>query len=181
MEIKNNIISLIGMTGCGKTAVGRVLAKRAGARLVDLDDEIVARHGNIRKIFDEQGEEAFRRIEQQTLADVIAEADGALTVLSCGGGVPTWEPSRELLREATTVIWLRRSPEAVAKDANVLARPPVNGSVENYRRLLADRYPLYRETAELSFYNAFPQRTAASILKKLRSGRGAPAGNRGKY
>ena len=45
-------------------------------------------------------------------------------------------------------------------------------------RQIAARYPLYRETAELSFYNAFPQRTAASILKKLR---GAPAGVRGKY
>ena len=170
MEIRNNIISLIGMTGCGKSAVGRVLSKRMGARLVDLDDEIVARHGDIRKIFDTQGEAAFRAMELQTLAEVIREADGTLTVLSCGGGLPTWEPSRKLLRETTTVIWLRRSPESVAKDANVLARPPVNGSVENYRRLLAARYPLYRETAELSFYNAFPQRTAASIMKKIARG-----------
>jgi shikimate kinase len=170
MEIRNNIISLIGMTGCGKSAVGRVLSKRMGARLVDLDDEIVARHGNIRKIFDEQGEAAFRAMELQTLAEVIREADGTLTVLSCGGGLPTWEPSRKLLRETTTVIWLRRSPESVAKDANVLARPPVNGSVENYRSLLAARYPLYRETAELSFYNAFPQRTAAAIMKKIARG-----------
>ena len=170
VSIKNNIILLIGMTGCGKSAVGRVLAKRAGAKLVDLDDEIVARLGSIRQIFDEQGEAAFREIEMQTLADVIAEANGALTVLSCGGGLPTWEPSRKLLRESTTVIWLRRSPEAVAANADVLARPPVNGSVENYRRLLAARYPLYRECAELSFYNAFPQRTAASILKKMMAG-----------
>lgn len=165
--IKNNIIALIGMTGCGKSSVGRVLAKKARAELIDLDDEIVARCGNIKKIFAEQGEEAFRRIECDTLADVISRTGGRLTVLSCGGGVPTWEPSRKLLRESATVIWLRRSADSVAADENVLSRPPVNGDIENYRRLLEARYPVYRRTADYSFYNAFPQRTASTIIKKL--------------
>ncbi len=166
-EIKNNTIALIGMTGCGKTSVGKILARKSGARLVDLDDEIVKRHGDIKKIFAEQGEEAFRRLEMQTLADVIRDSDGRLCILSCGGGVPTWEPSRELLSRETTVVWLRRSADAVAADPNVLSRPPVNGSVENYKRLLEVRYPIYRKTAKYSFYNTFPQRTAATIMKKL--------------
>ena len=164
---KNNIISLIGMTGCGKSSVGRILAKKTGAVLVDIDDVIVLRHGSIRKIFDEEGEAAFRRIEFETLRDIIADADDRLTVISCGGGLPTFDDSRLLLSESTAVVWLRRSPESVCADENVLMRPPVNGDIANYRRLLDARYPIYRSTADYSFYNAFPQRTARAIIKKL--------------
>lgn len=168
LEIRNSIISLIGMTGCGKTCVGRILAKKTGARLVDLDEEIVSRYGEIKKIFAEKGEEEFRRMELETLRAVIAEADGRLTVLSCGGGLPTYTDSRKLLCRETSVVWLRRSPESVLKDERVLMRPPVNGDPDNYRRLLDKRYPIYRDSAEYSFYNAFPQRTARSIIKKLK-------------
>lgn len=166
-EIKNGILSLIGMTGCGKSSVGRILAKKLGARLVDLDDEIVSRHGEIRKIFDEQGEAAFRQIEYETLEDVIGSSTGELTILSCGGGLPTFEPSRILLKEKTTVIWLRRSAESVCADERVLMRPPVNGDIENYKRLLEARYPIYKSTSHYSFYNSFPNRSAKAIIKKM--------------
>ena len=167
IEIKNNIIALIGMTGCGKSSVGRVLAKKLGARLIDLDDEIVTRYGEIKKIFSERGEAGFRAIERETLSSVINDAGDELIILSCGGGVPTYEPSRELLVNNTTVVWLRRSADEVAKDERVLMRPPINGDIENYKNLLELRYPIYRKTADYSFYNAFPQRTAAAIIKKF--------------
>lgn len=166
-DIKNNIISLIGMTGCGKTSVGKMIAKKTGARLIDVDEEIVARHGEIKKIFAEHGEAEFRRIEYETLAEVISKTDGALTVLSCGGGLVTYEDSRRLACEKTTVIWLRRSADSVARDEKVLMRPPVNGDIENYKRLLNERYPIYRSAADYSFYNSFPQRTAREIIKKF--------------
>lgn len=167
VDIKNSIISLIGMTGCGKTSVGKILAKKTGARFVDLDDEIVSRFGEIKKIFAEEGEGKFREIEYDTLADIIAGANGELLILSCGGGLVTYEKNRELLREKTTVVWLKRSAESVAADEKVLMRPPVNGDIENYRRLLTARYPTYRDSADYSFYNTFPQRTAKSIIKKM--------------
>jgi len=167
VKIKNNVIALIGMTGCGKTSVGRILAKKSDAVFIDLDDEIVIRHGEIKKIFAEQGEEAFRKLEYATLKALIGEADGRLTVLSCGGGLPTFSGSRELLCAEASVVWLRRSPESVLKDEGVLMRPPVNGDPANYKRLLDARYPIYRSCADYSFYNAFPQRTARSIIKKL--------------
>ena len=167
VKIKNNVLALVGMTGCGKSSVGRILAKKLGARLVDLDDEIAARHGEIKKIFAEQGEAAFREIECEVLKAVITSADGELVILSCGGGLPTHKPSREVLKVSTTVIWLKRSAESVCADENVLARPPINGDVENYSRLLSVRYPIYRDVADYSFYNVFPQRTARAIIEKL--------------
>ncbi|MBE6613160.1 MAG: shikimate kinase [Ruminococcaceae bacterium] len=167
MKENCQIIALIGMTGCGKSSVGKRLAQKIGAKLVDLDDEITARFGDIKHIFAEQGETAFREKEYEALATIVKEHTEGIMVLSCGGGVPTYEKSREYLAEHTTTVWLRRSAEEVAKDENVLARPPVNGSVENYKKLLDQRYPIYRATAKYSFYNAFPQRTAEAIIKKL--------------
>ena len=155
------------MTGCGKSSVGRILAKKLGARLIDLDDEIVARYGDIKAIFAEQGEEAFRKIEYETLREIGESKGDELIILSCGGGLPTYEQSRWLLREMSTVVWLRRSAEGVAKGENVLARPPINGDIENYKRLLDKRYPIYKSAADYSFYNAFPQRTAKAIIKKM--------------
>ncbi|MBQ8508661.1 MAG: shikimate kinase [Clostridia bacterium] len=166
-KLKNNIISLVGMTGCGKTSVGRILARKTGAAFIDLDEEIVARHGVIREIFDTKGEQGFRELERETLAEIIASADGKLTILSCGGGLPTYTPSRELLREMTTVLWLKRGYDSVITDPSVLNRPPVNGSADNYRRLMEARYPIYRACSDKAFYNSFPQRTAAMIIKKL--------------
>lgn len=167
-ELKNNTVALIGMTGCGKSSVGRILAKKLDALFIDLDDEIVRRHGEIKKIFSEQGEEMFRNIEAETLRDIASGNNENITVLSCGGGLPTYEPSRKLLSEMCTVVWLRRNTDSVLADKNVLERPPINGDPENYRRLLEVRYPIYRKTADYSFYNAFPQRTAATIVKKLK-------------
>lgn len=168
MKEQTKIISLIGMTGCGKTSVGKILAKKLGARFIDLDDEIVRRYGEVKRIFDERGESGFRELEYETLGEII-EAAVQPTLLSCGGGAPTYQPSRELLAARTLVIWLRRGIDSIGNDSVILTRPPVNGSMENYKRLMNERYPIYRSIADYSFYNSFPQRTAAAIAKKLKN------------
>jgi shikimate kinase len=166
MKDKKKIISLVGMTGCGKTSVGKILAKKLGADFIDIDDEIIARYGEIKKIFAEQGESHFRELEFKTLSEIIARVS-KLTLLSCGGGLPTYKPSCELLARETLVIWLRRGLDSINADSAILARPPINGSIEHYKKLLSERYPIYREIADYSFYNSYPQRTAAAIIKKL--------------
>ncbi len=166
--IQNNILSIIGMTGCGKTSVGRALARTLGARFIDIDTEIRVKYGDIPALFAERGEEGFRRIEYELLRACIESADGKLTILSCGGGLPTFEPSRLLLCAQTTVIWIRRSAEIVTANPRVLARPPINGSASNYRCIAGHRYPIYRKIAKYSFYNFYPLRTARAIIRHLR-------------
>lgn len=166
-EIKKNTIALIGMTGCGKTSVGIILSKMLSARFVDLDFEIEKRYGEIPKIFSEKGEGEFRKIECEVLAEIVGKPVSELTILSCGGGLPTYKGSREILSENSTVVWLRRSAESVLSDERILERPPICGDRNNYEKLLEERYPIYRITADLSFYNALPKRTAAAIIKQL--------------
>ena len=101
------IISLTGFMGCGKSSVGRELAVRLGARLVDLDEEIAARSGRpIPEIFRTGGEELFRELELAALRAVLDEAAGD-TVLALGGGALTRSVARELIFGRTRCIWLR--------------------------------------------------------------------------
>lgn len=192
MKQQRKLISLVGMTGCGKTSVGKVLASRIGADFIDVDDEIVKRHGSIRAIFDERGDEGFREVEYETLQSIIdgvssggnessdgnessvgnESSDGTkssdrVIIISCGGGLPTYEKSARLIAERTLVVWLRRSPDSIPDDSEVLLRPPVNGSRENYKKLLDARCPIYRRVSDYSFYNSFPKRTAREIAQRL--------------
>lgn len=186
MKQQRKLISLVGMTGCGKTSVGKVLASRIGADFIDVDDEIVKRHGSIRAIFDERGDEGFREVEYETLQNIINSvsigrsessgrnvssdknvSSGRITIISCGGGLPTYEKSARLIAERTLVVWLRRSPDSIPDDSEVLLRPPVNGSRENYKKLLDARCPIYRRVSDYSFYNSFPKRTAREIAQRL--------------
>ncbi len=186
MKQQRKLISLVGMTGCGKTSVGKILANRIGADIIDIDDEIVKRYGSIRAIFDERGDEGFREVEYETLQNIINSvsigrsessgrnvssdknvSSGRITIISCGGGLPTYEKSARLIAERTLVVWLRRSPDSIPDDSEVLLRPPVNGSRENYKKLLDARCPIYRRVSDYSFYNSFPKRTAREIAKRL--------------
>ena len=74
---KSGIVSLVGMTGCGKTSVGKRLAEHLGVPFVDLDEEIVKRRGAVKDIFAREGEEAFRKIEFEVLREIIRDAENA--------------------------------------------------------------------------------------------------------
>ncbi|MCI8388933.1 MAG: hypothetical protein HFE63_10790, partial [Clostridiales bacterium] len=140
------------------------------AEFIDLDEEIVKRYGEVKEIFATRGESGFREIELEVLRSVLDSADSDHQILlSCGGGVPTYTPSRELLAARTLVIWLRRGLDSIGADSVILSRPPINGSIETYKRLMNERYPIYRSIADYSFYNSFPQRTAVAIVKKVRN------------
>jgi shikimate kinase len=77
-------LSLVGVRGTGKSTVGRILAQRIGLPFVDADGELEARAGkSIRAIFEDEGEGAFRDLEEQVLADLTGRAPA---VLATGGG-----------------------------------------------------------------------------------------------
>jgi len=85
----NDKIILMGFMGCGKSTVGRELAKRLDYQFIDLDDEIekVART-TISKIFEFKGESYFRKLESKTLKSVLAKKGNI--VIALGGGTPCY-------------------------------------------------------------------------------------------
>jgi shikimate kinase len=140
------IISLTGFMGCGKSSTGRGLAARLGARLVDLDAEIVARDGRaIPEIFREGGEAAFRAVELETLRAVLDEAAaaGGDTVLALGGGTLTGPEARDLVFSRTRCVWLRTRLETIrARLGAADASRPLFADAE---ALFAARIPVYAQ------------------------------------
>lgn len=141
-------IVLIGMPGCGKTTVGRSLARRMGLPFKDSDAEIEQRlGGTIRQYFDAHGEDAFRDLEEQAIDELTQGPPG---VLATGGGAVLREANRQRLHERGTVIYLRASPEYLARRLrNDRKRPllQVADPLARLRTLYAERDPLYRKTA----------------------------------
>ncbi|PYP53568.1 MAG: shikimate kinase [Gemmatimonadetes bacterium] len=139
---------LVGLPGVGKTTIGKAAAKQLGRQFLDFDKEIERRAGmDVREIFRLRGEEHFRAMEF-ALTEELSTTSGM--VLSPGGGWITQEKSVELLRSAGRIIYLRASPEAVARRLRrvetrplLAGRDPVVALTELYQK----RRALY-ETAD---------------------------------
>lgn len=141
-------LSLVGMPGGGKSTVGRHLARQLRRPFVDADAEIEQRIGcPIRAFFEREGEARFRDIE----AEVIAELTGkGLAVVATGGGAVLREANRLVLRERTTVVYLRSTPEELFRRLRHDTHRPllqVADPLRKLRELFAERDPLYRATA----------------------------------
>jgi shikimate kinase len=141
--------SLVGMPGCGKSTVGRQLAKQLGVRFIDLDAELERQLGEaIRPFFEREGEAAFRDIEHQALSGLLKQPSEM--VLATGGGAVLREANRALLAERSTVVYLRSSPEELFRRLRHDTQRPllqVNNPLGKLRELYQQRDPLYRRTA----------------------------------
>lgn len=145
------MIALVGMPGSGKSTIGRQLARELGWRFIDTDVEIEHRQGEtIRAHFERMGEGSFRAIESATLLELAG--DGPL-VLATGGGVVLREANRAVLRAAGPVVYLRSTPEDLARRLrHDQQRPLLQGGdpLTRLRTLFRERDPLYREVSSFT-------------------------------
>ncbi|MEY8208755.1 shikimate kinase [Corynebacterium sp. MNWGS58] len=161
-------VVLIGPPGAGKTTIGRRLARVLNQQFVDSDSVIEQKAGKTcSEIFAESGEEYFRTLEAEVIADALQEPG----ILALGGGAVTNAGTRSLLEEQT-VVFVDVSDdtgiERTTRPHNRHQRPLLAGADAGtrYRRLMAQRRPLYREVAD---YRArtdqrSPQQVVADIL-----------------
>ncbi|MBR5640823.1 MAG: AAA family ATPase [Firmicutes bacterium] len=153
-------IALIGMPGCGKTAVAKALAAETGRDVYDADEEIVRRAGkSIPDIFAEDGEDAFRALETEVLAD-LGKLSGC--ILSTGGGCVTRPENYALLHQNSHIVWIERDISLLEKDER-----PISMAMD-INQIYVDRKPLYEAFADFSVVNdSTPQACAALICKEL--------------
>jgi shikimate kinase len=141
-------LALVGMPGCGKSTVGRLLARHFGTRFVDSDHAIEARIGtSIRAYFEQQGEARFREIEHEVLADLTA---GDAGVIATGGGVVLRDDNRALLRERCQVVYLRSTPDELFRRLRHDTHRPllqVKDPLKRLRELFETRDRLYADAA----------------------------------
>ena len=139
---------LVGLPGSGKSTIGRRLAKALGVGMLDTDAAIEEQTGrSIADIFATDGEEEFRRIEEQVVRAALTDHDG---VVSLGGGAITTPAVRAALAGHTVVFLEITVAEGVRRTGNTV-RPLLAGPdrAEKFRALMAQRVPLYRRVATI--------------------------------
>lgn len=169
---------LIGYRGCGKSTVGRLLAERLGWASIDSDDEVERAAGKaIAAIFAEDGEPAFRDLEEATVRDLSERDD---TVISLGGGAVLREPTRAVLAAAGPVVWLTAPAETLAARiagdaATGDRRPSLTGlsGLAEVERVLAQREPIYKQCANVAIETG--ERPPAAIADEIATWLGRPA------
>ncbi len=153
-EQKTENIVLIGFMGTGKSAVGRALARRLGARHLDTDAEIEREAGRtIPEIFAAEGEAAFRAREAALLTSLAEQKSETPLILSTGGGTPLRPENAARLAQIGIVVWLQVAPEAIlARVSRSLHERPLLHAhaadpLTRIKTLLAERGPRYASLA----------------------------------
>ena len=153
-QMENTV--LIGMPGCGKTTVGQALATMQGKRFVDADAVLEERVGRkITDIIPTDGEEAFRQMETDTLAELGKQSG---LVIATGGGCVTRERNYPLLHQNGTILWLTRDLNKLPTHGRPLSQ---TGKLQ---QMYAVREPMYRRFADAVISNdAAVEQTIAQI------------------
>ncbi len=156
-------IVLIGMPGCGKTTIGRIIAEKTGKKLVDMDDEAVKKAGkSIPEIFDEVGESSFRDIESEVAAELGKQRG---LVIATGGGVVLREENIYALKQNGLLIHIKRPVDSLPMDGR-----PLSKDIDALRAMETVRMPIYETVSDITFDNSIqclPKELAESVYEML--------------
>ena len=159
MQERSNLV-LIGMSGGGKTVLGRRTARKLGKTFVDTDEEIVKRIGMpIADFFAKEGEAVFREIETEVLHELSAQNN---LVISTGGGIVKNPLNVDLLKRNGRIIWLKRDAERLQRGHGRPLAPDKAAT----QKLYEERLPLYTAAAEaIAENNGTAEEGLDAILK----------------
>lgn len=159
-------VYLIGMMGSGKSVTGRKLAELAGYSFVDLDDWIQKKtRRTIPEIFRGEGEDAFRKMESEWLAEV-SRRDRH--VVATGGGVVLDPANVSRMKETGTMIYLEASGETLWERVREKGDRPLLGGKDPKAalfRILGERRETYEKVSHLRV--ATDGQTAEAVARKI--------------
>ena len=153
-------IVLIGMPGCGKSTIGKILSSKTGRQLVDADTAVVKRAGkSIPEIFAQDGEAVFREIETEVLAELGKQSG---LIIATGGGCVTKPRNYPLLHQNGCIFWLQRDLASLPTDGRPLSQ------ANPLEQMYQIRKPLYTAFADFQIPNdTDPESAAVKILSIL--------------
>lgn len=152
-------IVLIGMPGCGKTTVGKVLADKLGRQFFDADAEIAKKANmSIPEIFAKEGEEGFRSREIKVLSELGKQSG---LVIATGGGCVTFSINHSFLHQNGRIFWLKRDISQLPTDGRPLSQ---KGNLEEMYRI---RKPLYEKFADVIIENETVEKTVQQIMEAI--------------
>lgn len=162
--MKSNMI-LIGLSGSGKTTLAKELAAVLDMRHIDIDGLLVRRMGMpISEIFSQYGEEYFRDLESEALAELAKATD---TVVATGGGAVLREENITAMKNAGTLIYLDRPIERILKDISCSDRPLLKNGASRLYEMERQRRGLYTTAADVTYHNEGALDEALSALAAI--------------
>ncbi len=151
MNNKNNnkTLFIIGLPGCGKTSLSKILSKKLNYDFYDMDLIIEEKEKmKITEIFTKYGEKYFREKESELL-EKLSELNNV--VISTGGGIILAKKNRDIMKEKGITIFINRKPDIILNNIDVAQRPLLAKDKNKLIELSKDREPLYRESANIIF------------------------------
>ncbi|MBN1623684.1 MAG: shikimate kinase [Clostridia bacterium] len=140
---------LVGMSGSGKTTIGKSVAEKTNLKFIDLDAVIEEKYGKISDIFNEAGEGRFREYESREFMTALEMED---IVISTGGGILGIKPNREAAKKGT-VIFIDRDIDKIKASIDESNRPMVRNKPGMLEKLYKERYGIYRESMDFTVFN----------------------------
>lgn len=164
MNKKKNI-ALIGMPGCGKSTLGKILSRKVDMKIIDVDTYIEKEEKKtISEIF-QMGEEYFRDIESKYV-NKLSDCEG--TIICTGGGIIKKEVNIKNLKKNSTIVFIDRPLECIISDVEIDTRPLLKGNKEKIYKLFQERYELYKKYCDIHILNNKGMLdTVEAIIKKL--------------
>lgn len=152
-------IILIGMKGCGKSTVGKLLAEKLNIQFIELDDELEKIHFQTKKekftcreIYLKYGQEYFRKLESSVLKRLARESGNKNYVLACGGGTPMDTENQKILLKLGKIIYLRPDGQELYKRVISNGVPAFFSDSDDpktsFDEVLKSRNPIYEKLAD---------------------------------
>ena len=154
-------IVLIGIMGCGKTTVSKLLSKELSMPVIDMDEYLQDKHQcTINDMFAISAD-YFRDIESQACVD-LSKLDGY--IISTGGGVVKRKQNSDVLRQTGTIIYLDRPVDHIITDVTTANRPLLKDGPQKLYQLFDERHELYLDACDYHVYN---DGTLDDVVKKI--------------
>ncbi len=163
---------MIGFMGCGKSTIGKMVAKEMNYTFIDLDREIeAAENRSITDIFKEDGEKAFRAIEAQFIIDISQKEK---VIIACGGGTPCFGNNMSIMNESGYTIYLELKENELFKRLNdgkekrpLIANLTVDEVRAYIQRTLTARMPFYLQARTKLDVNEKDTREITEDIQRL--------------
>ena len=164
-------VYLIGYMGCGKTTIGKRLAKSLGWDVIDMDSRIENRYRKtIPDIFASEGEESFRKKERFILEELSSLEN---VVVSTGGGAPCFFDNIDVMNSSGLCVYIRMTPEALAarlrnaKSNRPLLKDKTEEELTNFIKEQLEKRRAFYEQARyvIDNDNGTPEEAAAKIAE----------------
>lgn len=161
----NNIV-LCGFMGCGKSTVGKNLARKTGRKFVDMDTYIEEKAGmTVSEIFEKHGENGFRDMEHEACRE-LSEMSGL--IIASGGGAFTFKRNSDVFKSKDTIVLIDVELETIKyrlrndKTRPLLQKPDKDRVMQE---LYEKRLPLYKSAADITVKGKnTPLKTAFEII-----------------